>query len=190
MKYQLTYVICFVFSMFCFSQQKKNYEINSIKSLLKKKDICLNKYILIDSVSIKEYNEGFTMTNSKDSLTMKELKIIDNFSILTYEFTPTDYEKAHNDSFKINDSNYEIDSLVVKNKIDLKYNNPYFYFTNCYIFTKKKNENEKLILIKSVNRTFYRDRTVESFFAVKISENKIGIHLFYDFNSPLPRESW
>jgi hypothetical protein len=182
MKYQLTFVFCFIVSLFCFSQHKNNYEISLIKPLLKKKDICLNKYILIDSVSIEEYSEGFTMTNSKDSLTMKELKITNDFSIFTYNFTPTDYEKVHNDSFKINDFNYEIDSLVVKNKINLKYNNPYFYFTNYYIYTNKKNKNEKLILLKSVNRTFYKDRIVESFFVVKISENKTNIQLFYDLS--------
>lgn len=165
------------------SQIKKDLKHYKVIDSLNKYGIKFKDYVLYDEFEIKNYNEGYTISNNKDSISLKKISIFDKKEIFlyTYQFTPTDYKHNHNEYFKINGRNFLIDSIVCKSKIDLRYSNPYFYFRKSYLFKEKK-KNLNMLIVEAENRTFYRDKFVKSYFIIKIDKNKIEMYLFYDLD--------
>lgn len=140
------------------SQIKNDLKEYKIANKLNKYGIKLNNYSLKNEFGIKYYNEGFTVTNNKDSIVLKKIKIFDksNFFLFTYKYTPTNYNKNHKEYFILNDNKFFIDTIIHRDKINLKYYNPYFYLRTSYFFKGKK-KGENLIIIEAENRTFYRN---------------------------------
>ncbi|MEP6806836.1 MAG: hypothetical protein ABI892_20075 [Flavobacterium sp.] len=163
------------------SQIKKDLKQYKIKQGLMKYGIKLNNYVLKNEFVIKDYNEGYTVTNYTDSIILKKVRVSDkkDFFIYTYKYTPTNYKQNHNEYFIINETKFLIDSIIDRDKIDLKYNNPYFNFRESYFFKEKKKD-KFLIVLEAENRTFYRDKFVKSYFVINIYADKQDIYLFYD----------
>lgn len=82
--------------------------------------------------------------------------------IYTYKYTLTDYKRNHIEYFIIINSKFFIDKIISSDKINLKYNNPYFYFRESYLF-KGKEKDEIILLVQAENRTFYQDKYVLSY---------------------------
>lgn len=158
---------------------------DGIIKVLNKNNIKTKNYQYVSSFEVKPYNKGYTETNNTDSLNIKQISLtLDNEYIFnTYEYIPTDYKKYHSEYFTLGKNKIFLDKVIQENHINLKYQNPYFYFRNSYIF---KNDNDIILVLKSENRTFYRDREVKSIFYFYIKDGTIvDVRLFYDIKNDI-----
>jgi hypothetical protein len=172
-------IFLFFFPVVIFSQLNLK---SIIKKELKKTGAKLKKYELIKTIDIKDYNEGFTITNTEDSIQLKEIIIDKDISLFTYKFTPSDYKQFHEDFFRIKGINYKIDSIILSQGVDTKYYNPYFFLRSCLIYEGKENNKSNFFLIEANNRTFYRNKEVLSAFLIYINQKEVIIKILYDLN--------
>jgi len=179
-KYNIIILLTLFITGFISGQIKDDLKEYKIPFKLKKYGINFNDFILKSDFEIKYYNEGFITTDNKDSILIKRIRVFNKKDIFihTYRFTPPDYNKNHQEYFVINDKKIFFDTVITKDKIKLKYYNPYFYFRKSYLFKNKKNK--EFILIQAENRTFYRNKFVISYFVIILNKNKADIHLLYD----------
>ena len=70
---KLILFIIIIINLRCSNQNNSNYEYKNIVNQLRKEQIDLNKYKFIYGNDVNDYFEGFTITNSMDSL-----KIVNN----------------------------------------------------------------------------------------------------------------
>lgn len=163
----------------CISQNKPTKKEQDLKHLLKEK-INIDNYSLVNKQEINYYIKGFTMTNTKDSLKLQKVKVADNIFFNTYEYTPSDYKKFHNDFFTIKGTKISIDEIVKQNNISLKFFNPYFYISTSYTFKNPKIK-ESIFILEALNRTHYMNKEVISYFIIK-NTSKPTVLLLYDTN--------
>lgn len=179
MKKYCIYIITLLYvASSCVSESKPSKKELYLKSLLKENKINIDNYNLINQKEIVYYVKGFTITDSKDSLHLQKIKVADNIYFNTYEYTPSDYKKFHNDSFSIRGVKISVDEIVKQNNIELKYFNPYFYISKSYVFKNSKSK-ESIFLVEALNRTHYMDKEVISYFLIKDSP-KPTVFLLYD----------
>lgn len=170
-------IILLIFPCVCTSQVKIT---SKIKKDLRKIGIDFKNYEKVKSIEIENYNEGFTVLNSNDSIELKEILLDNEISLFTYKFIPSDYKQFHQDFFRVKDMNYNIDSIIKYQGIELKYYNPYFYM-NKYTSYKEKNKNNNLIIIEAINRTFYKNKEVKSLFIIRIYQKNTLFNVLYDY---------
>lgn len=179
-KYYVIIIILLYTLSSCISEKKLTKKEQDLKNLLKENKINIDNYSLVNQQEIKYYVKGFTMTNSKDSLKLQKVKIADNVFFNTYEYTPSDYKKFHDDFFTIKNNKISIDEIVKKNNVDLKYSNPYFYISTTYTF-KNATSKESILILEAINRTHYMNKEVVSYFIIK-NTSKPTVLLLYDTN--------
>ncbi|MDR2221574.1 MAG: hypothetical protein LBE34_02430 [Flavobacteriaceae bacterium] len=145
---------------------------------------CLNvsndAFELYDYSSISPYFEGFTQTNSIDSVIFKKIRIDKNIDFYTYKYVPTDYTKNNKEFFQIKGKSILLTSIIYNQKVDLKYQNPYFNIQEVYSFRNKKSSALHRVIIVANNRTFYRNKSVNSLFIIDYNDNDVNINLVYD----------
>lgn len=139
------------------------------------------KIIDFDAIDeLPSYSEGFTISNSEDSLQMKMVTIAkdNDIKLFTYQYTPSDYSRFHDEYFTIKDTKVLIDSLLKEGHNHIIEKNPYIYWQEVNSF--RYNEHN-YVLLTGESRLSYMNGVVYSFLLVQFTDKHFdNVWLFYN----------